>query len=670
MADPNFKVEKLTSETYHSWKFNMKMYLIGKDLWEIVCGNETLEDNTSPADQRKFQKRENLALASICLSISTSLQIYVRSAKTAQEAWENLEKHFQRKTLSKKIFYRRKLYSARMEKGSDMTKHINYVKTLAEHLEAIEDPVQEKDLVIILISSLPEEYNYLITALETIAEDNLTWDYVRDRLIHEAEKMCKEASTEATNSSEDAFISQRKEQSITNKEFRCHYCNRIGHIARNCYKKKADEEKKKNETTVGNFVAEKDEKSGDEVALKSCNKSYESHWWIDSGASQHMTHDKQSLQNYSEFDKPIEVKLADNNVLHSFGKGDVSLKISDGKEMVTVVLKNVLFVPKLKNKLFSLPSVIDKGATVEFKGQFCELTINNCKYNIGHKHGKLYKLNAATEKETERHDVALNIIDEEKSMELWHLRFGHLGYDNLNMLKDKSMVDGMDVTVNNGPDRKCEGCAMGKQHRNPFPKHSEANTTQILERIHSDVCGPMNVNSVGGSRYFVTFIDDYSRYTTVYMMKTKDEVFDKFKEFVTLAENLTGEKVKCLSLKKLRSDNGGEYTSKKFDDYCKDNGIKREFTIPYSPQQNGVAERMNRTILEAVRSMLYHANLPHMFWAEAVATAVYLKNRSPTSHLKEMTPLERWSNKKPNVDNLKVFGCKALVHVPEEKKEW
>ena len=109
MATEDFKIEKLTAENYHSWKFNMKMYLIGKDLWEIVTGTEVMDDNISDVERRRFKKRENQALAAICLCISTNLQIYVRSSQTANDAWNNLEKHFQQKTLSKKIFYRRKL---------------------------------------------------------------------------------------------------------------------------------------------------------------------------------------------------------------------------------------------------------------------------------------------------------------------------------------------------------------------------------------------------------------------------------------------------------------------------------------------------------------------------------------------------------------------------------
>ena len=204
--DMGFKVGKLSGENYHSWKFQMKMYLIGKDLWEIVSGTETLSAEATAAEQSKFRKRENMALASVGLSIATNLQIYVRPAASAKEAWENLEKHFEEKSLSRKIFYRRKLYSAGMQKGTSMINHINYVKTLSEHLEAVGDAVAEKDSVIILISSLPEDYNYLITALETIAEEKLTWDYVRDRLIHEAEKIKLTAGTEKTNACQDALL--------------------------------------------------------------------------------------------------------------------------------------------------------------------------------------------------------------------------------------------------------------------------------------------------------------------------------------------------------------------------------------------------------------------------------------------------------------------------------
>ena len=156
MATDEFKFEKLAAENYYTWRFNIKMYLIGKDLWNIVTGAETLSEEATADQKKQFKKRENVSLATICLSIPTSLQIYVRSATTGKEAWDNLEKHFQQKTLSHKIFLRRKLYSVKMEKGDVMTNHVNEIKTVSENLEGIGGPITEHDLIIMLINSLPK----------------------------------------------------------------------------------------------------------------------------------------------------------------------------------------------------------------------------------------------------------------------------------------------------------------------------------------------------------------------------------------------------------------------------------------------------------------------------------------------------------------------------------
>lgn len=178
--------------------------------------------------------------------------------------------------------------------------------------------------------------------------------------------------------------------------------------------------------------------------------------------------------------------------------------------------------------------------------------------------------------------------------------------------------------------------------------------------MHSDVCGPLDEVSLGGHRYFVTFIDDKTRYTYVALLKTKDEVFEKFKLFKVLVEKQTGNVIKVL-----RSDNGGEYCSKYFSDFLKTKGIRRQLIIPGSPEQNGVAERANRTIMEKARAMLKDAGLSGKYWAEAVHTAVYLKNISPTAALKGMVPYEAWTGRRPHVGHLKVFGCQAYVHIPK-----
>jgi transposase InsO family protein len=173
----------------------------------------------------------------------------------------------------------------------------------------------------------------------------------------------------------------------------------------------------------------------------------------------------------------------------------------------------------------------------------------------------------------------------------------------------------------------------------------------------------MPSSSISGYVYYVSFIDDYSRKTWVYFLKSKDEVFSKFKEFKVLIENLSERKIKIL-----KSDNGGEYTSKEFANFCKDAGIKRELTTPYNPQQNGVAERKNITIMGAVKTMIYDQDLPMYLWAEEAKTIVYVQNRLSHSELGFKTLEELFSVKKPKVSHLKIFGCPVFVHIPKEKR--
>jgi hypothetical protein len=173
----------------------------------------------------------------------------------------------------------------------------------------------------------------------------------------------------------------------------------------------------------------------------------------------------------------------------------------------------------------------------------------------------------------------------------------------------------------------------------------------------------MPSSSISGYVYYVSFIDDYSRKTWIYFLKTKDEVFSKFKEFKALIENLFERNIKIL-----RSDNGGEYTSKEFVNFCKDVGIKRELTTPYSPQQNGIAERKNRTILEAVKTMIHDQDLPMCLWAEAAMAGVYVQNRLSHSALGLKTPEEMFTGKKLEVSHLKIFGCPMFIHIRKEKR--
>ena len=297
-------------------------------------------------------------------------------------------------------------------------------------------------------------------------------------------------------------------------------------------------------------------------------------------------------------------------------------------------------MPRLACNLFSVRAAAAKGNTVKFGHERCWIRDGDGKLKgMGTVAGKLYRLDCEPNT-VERASVASQLRSD---VDLWHQRFGHLNGQQLERIAQKDLVTGVkipqQVTLS-----FCEGCVEGKMHRAPFKPVGEIRSTRRLQLVHSDVCGPMQTESLGGRKYFATFIDDYSRCCNVYFLKHKSEVSEKFKEFETL-----------------RTDNGGEYLSGEFKEYLKSRGIRYELTVPYSPQQNGVAERMNRTLMESARAMIAHAGLPNSYWGEAVATAAYVRNRMPTTAIKNnQTPYERWYGRK-------LWGLMLLLHTGATK---
>lgn len=251
-----------------------------------------------------------------------------------------------------------------------------------------------------------------------------------------------------------------------------------------------------------------------------------------------------------------------------------------------------------------------------------------------------------------------------KATELWHRRYGHLGERNLSSLMKAGMVKGMKTCDGDGSMITCEPCMAAKQTRNPFSQREERRSSRVLELVHSDVCGSVTPTGWDGDKYFATFIDDWTRFTVVFLLRSKDEVAGCFKQYEAEMTAKFGVKIS-----RLRTDNGGEYVGKELRSFCKDKGIKMEYTVPYTPEQNGVAERMNRTLEEKARSMLFDSDVDRSFWGEAVQTAAFLTNRSPATALGEkITPFEMWEKRKPDVSKLRVFGSLAYCHIPKERQ--
>ena len=281
--------------------------------------------------------------------------------------------------------------------------------------------------------------------------------------------------------------------------------------------------------------------------------------------------------------------------------------------MKDCTLHDVLFVPDLAYNLISVTSASKKGKVTTFTEKSCEIRDSKSKLiATGQREGSLYYLDHTGTP----HQACPSL--ESSARTLWHRRLGHLGDPGLLELAKRNMVKGLSI------DKKevtslYESCVLGKGHRLPFQSSSSKRAEHPLELVHTDVCGKIGSQSLAGGEYFVSFIDDHTRHVWIYILKHKSEVFQKFQEWKALVENVCGRKIKTL-----HSDNGGEYTSTGFASFLKSQGIKHELTVPHTPQQNGIAERLNRTLIEGIRTMLADSKLPHRFWAEALSTHVYL----------------------------------------------
>nr|GEU78596.1 hypothetical protein [Tanacetum cinerariifolium] len=242
---------------------------------------------------------------------------------------------------------------------------------------------------------------------------------------------------------------------------------------------------------------------------------------------------------------------------------------------------------------------------------------------------------------------------------VWHKRLGPISEAGLQVLEKQGLFG----KKSPGKLYSCENCVLGKSHQVNFGvgRHTAQGA---IDYAHSDLWGPSQVESLGGKRYFLSIVDDYSRRVWVYILRFKYEAFRKFKEWKQLVDNQIGRTVK-----KLRTNNGLKFCNWKFEQLCIESEIARHLTIVGTPQQNGIAEHMNRTLMNKVRCLLIQSGLPKTFWAEATCTAAYLINRPPSRAIEKKTPMEMWSGHLSDYRMLRIFGCVAYPHDKQGKLE-
>ncbi|GJX74055.1 putative ribonuclease H-like domain-containing protein [Tanacetum coccineum] len=238
---------------------------------------------------------------------------------------------------------------------------------------------------------------------------------------------------------------------------------------------------------------------------------------------------------------------------------------------------------------------------------------------------------------------------------MWHRRLGHLNFKTMNKLVRNNLVRGL-PSKSFENDHTCVACLKGKQHKASCKTKLVNSVSKPLHTLHMDLFGPTSVSSLNHKWYCLVVTDDFSRFTWTFFLKSKDETGSILRNLITEIENL-----KDLKVKIIRCDNGGEFKNREMDEFCTKKGIKREFSNARTPQQNGVAERRNRTLIEAARTMLADAKLPVTFWAEAVSTACYVQNRVLVNKSQNKTPYELFNGRSPAIGFLRPFGCHVMI---------
>lgn len=660
------RIEKLKGvDNWGMWKFQVRILIQASDAFEVVTGEHmkpVLAQNADAPARTEYEKKakvwkklDNIAQKIIVTTVAEQPLLHILNCQSSKEMWDKLNEIFENKSETSKHILQQQWYTLNRDAADDIATHIAKIKDLAHRLSILGEPVSDSMIMTKILMTLPSSYQYFHTAWESTSQEQRTLSNLTARLTME------ELRANVHDDQGNSAFSMKSKQKHTAKGShverktgklpgKCYNCGKPGHWKRDCRSKPVNT--KSSGDRGGAFV-------GQIVTATALTSGVHSEdWFLDSGASEHMSPARERFVNYQKLLSPIQVRVGNGTLIPALGKGEIDIVSYNGEAWQRNYLAGVLYVPGLKYNLFSLSSALDKGLQLVSDDKKCELKKNGNTVAVGARYENLYRM--AFKPYVQANEVSAQARTQSErtdSLKQWHERLAHQ-----NTTQVKNILKQWGIEVKSEQDWFCEGCNQGKMRRKSF-QTSQSQTLEPGELVHADLCGPMEHLSVGKSRYFLLFKDDYSHYRTVYFLKQKSEVTNLFQFFLKSVETELGRKVK-----RVRTDNGLEFVNKDMQDIMLKNGIKHEKSTPYNPEQNGSIERENRTVVEAARSMIYAKGMNLELWAEAVHHANYVLNRTGTSSVRGKTPHELWFKKPPTTIEFKVFGTEVYAHVPKQKR--
>lgn len=655
---------RLNGSNFKLWNLQIKAFLRGHGLLDVVTGAAPEPvDPTETAELEKWALRDGKAMSILISSINPEQANHVLNCESSKQVYDKIQSLH--KTISEVRIMNlyEEYFSLKMGDDESVATYFSRCSMLASEIEDQGEKLTENIKMVRIISSLTPKFKNFRTVWYSIKEGR-ELENLLPRLRLEEDQLKKADNDEVT---EAAFHvkskgSGRKEKMSIDelkKNTKCNHCKEKGHWRRECPKRKESGHKQADGSA--------DKKKTGEMAFSAVisdvvSAKYNDVWLADSGASKHMTSRKEWFDELKMIEDGSYVTIANDERLTIRGYGTIHMNAWCNDEWHSLRLENVQYVPGLKQNLFSTASTTAKGFTMTIYGDHCE--INDCNGEARAFGFKDARNQFRMAFRMQMDESAFNCSANSVSLQQWHRRLGHINVAAIKGMCKNGIVEGIDFS--DEKDFFCEECQYGKMKRSSHPS-KEIRNAENGQYIHADLCGPMEELGIGGVRYFLLIKDEASSFRYVYLIESKAQVGEIFKNFLPLVKNVTGNNVKHL-----RCDNGREFVNKEMMKLLSENGVVFEQITAYTPEQNGFIERDNRTIQESARTMLIASGLEKNLWPEAVRTAVYMLNRSCNSRNPKTTPFGLWFGKKPNLSHVKVFGTIGYAHVPKQtdRKKW
>ena len=500
------------------------------------------------------------------------------SYKTAKEVWEMLEKKYKTEDAGAKRFVIGKFLKYNMADTKTVIKQVEEIQVLIHELHAEGCAISEQFQVGSIIEKLPPSWMDFKVYLKHKRREMTIEDLILRLRVEEDHRKGDSVDGARTNVIESEPSIKQKFQKFKGnkmsklkpkgKDFKkikgsCWVCGKAGHKAQECRHQKDQTVTRTNQAHVHEF--------DDNLVVVVTETNMVSNvkgWWIDTGATRHICGDKNLFSEYKHMDDGEKLYMGNSSASNVEGKGNVLLKFTSRK---VVTLTDVSHVPKIRKNLVSGPILSKKGFKLVFEHDSFILTKAGMYVGKGYLTEGLFKLNVlVTNTMNNNKNTSIYIVD---SFVLWHARLGHVNNRSIYRMVNLNLLQKFDVNIHN----KCEICTESKFARQSF-KSVQERSNELLSLIHSDLCDFKAIPSRGAKNYFITFIDDCSKYCYVYLLHSKDEALNSFKTYKAEVENQLEKKIKVI-----RSDRGGEYESAAFSDFCAQYGIVHQTTAPYTP---------------------------------------------------------------------------------------